>query len=302
MTFRPVVFGAVAMTLLGVAPWPYPLARLGAQATDRERSLYVSVLDRDGAPVPGLSPSDFIVREDGMAREVLRVRPASEPMQIALLVDTSQAATQPMSEIRDAATRFVDRMAKGNEIALIAFGDRPTIVVDYTDSLIRLKEGIGRLFPRPDSGAYLLDAIVETARGFQKREALRPVMVAITTEGTEFSNHTYQTVLQRLNESGAAFHAVVLESGGADFFNDGVRNRNMVLDQGTTNSGGRRDNLLSSIALEDRLEQVARDLSSQYLVTYARPESLIPPERVQVSMTKPGLVARRTPARGVRGA
>ena len=30
-----------------------------------------------------------------------------------------------------------------------------------------------------DSGAYMLDAIFETARGFKKREAARPVMVAI---------------------------------------------------------------------------------------------------------------------------
>ena len=54
--------------------------------------MYVSALNDAGAPVPDLGPSDFIVREDNMAREVLRVEPAVEPMQIALLVDTSQAA------------------------------------------------------------------------------------------------------------------------------------------------------------------------------------------------------------------
>ena len=56
--------------------------------------MYVSVLDKAGAPVPDLGPADFIVREDNVAREVLRVAPATDPMQIAILVDNSQAAAQ----------------------------------------------------------------------------------------------------------------------------------------------------------------------------------------------------------------
>ena len=39
----------------------------GAQPA--ERSLVVSVVDGDGAPVTGLQPRDFEVREDGAARE-----------------------------------------------------------------------------------------------------------------------------------------------------------------------------------------------------------------------------------------
>src|SRR4051794_19721953 len=35
-----------------------------------ERSMYVSVVDQSGAPVPNLAPADFIVREDNVAREV----------------------------------------------------------------------------------------------------------------------------------------------------------------------------------------------------------------------------------------
>ena len=55
------------------------------------RAMTVTVVDEAGAPIPDLGPSDFIVREDNVSREVLRVGPADEPMQIALLVDTSTA-------------------------------------------------------------------------------------------------------------------------------------------------------------------------------------------------------------------
>jgi hypothetical protein len=46
------------------------------------------------------------------------------------------------------------------------------------------------------------------------------------------------------------------------------------------------------------LRDVAVLLNSQYRVVYARPESLIPPERVELSSAKPGVEARATAARG----
>ena len=46
---------------------------------------------------------------------------------------------------------------------------------------------------------------------------------------------------------------------------------------------------------------LAASLKSQYRVVYARPASLIPPEKIEVTSAKPGLDARGTPARGRAG-
>jgi hypothetical protein len=40
------------------------------------------------------------------------------------------------------------------------------------------------------------------------------------------------------------------------------------------------------------MKQLAAELRDQYLVTYARPERLIPPEKIEVTVGKPGLTAR----------
>src|SRR5262245_56676834 len=98
---------------------------LHGQAGDRERTIFVSAVDSDGAPVGDLGLADFIVTEDGRRREVLRVSRAIEPMDIALLVDNSAAAENTTLPMREGLTNFVNRMAQGNQIALIALASRP---------------------------------------------------------------------------------------------------------------------------------------------------------------------------------
>ena len=172
--------------------------------------MYVSVLDADGAPVAELTVEDFTVREDGLLREVLRVSPATDPMQVALLVDNSVAMSPYLRDLRNGLESFVEQLAGDHEVAVITFGDRPTIVVDYTRSLIELRQAIGRIFPRPGSGALLLDAIYNAGQGLQRRQAARPVFVVVTTEGVEYSNRPYQMVLRTIEDAGATFHAVVM--------------------------------------------------------------------------------------------
>jgi von Willebrand factor type A domain len=267
-----------------------------------ERSLYVSVVNEAGAPVPDLGESDFVVREDNVAREVLRVAPAEEPMQIAVLVDTSQTARDNISHMRTALPSFVTALTNPNEtgakneVAIVAFGERPTIFTDYTTNAAELQKGITRIWASQDSGAYLLDALLEVSKGIRVREARRPVIVAIAIEGPELSYGQYDQVLGPLRDSGAPFYALMIGSPSADFSDQG-RSRSIVLDRGPAETGGRRDQLLTGMALPDRLKLLATQLMHQYRVTYARPQSLIPPERVTVSTSRSGLTARGTPVK-----
>jgi len=265
---------------------------LDAQAI--QRAMYVTALTEAGAPIPDLGPSDFVVREDNLAREVLKVEPAVDPMQIAILVDTSQGARDDISHMRTALPPFIKTLTTGevkNEVAIIAIGERPTVFTNYTFSQVELKKGVDRIWSMQGSGAYLLDGIIEVCQGFKKRAAQRPVIVAVLSEGPELSNRQHDQVLEPLRAAGAAFHAITMGRPSTSL-SDETRNRNMVLDEGPRDTGGRREELLTSQALAAKLTQLADELTHQYKVTYARPQSLIPPERVTVSAAKGGVVAR----------
>jgi hypothetical protein len=297
MTNRRLLAAALSVAACALA-WSSAL-----RAQPLQRAMYVSALNDAGAPVPDLGPSDFIIREDNVAREVLKVEPALEPMQVAVLVDTSQAARNDISHIRTALPGFVRTLTSGgvkNEVAIIAIGERPTVFTNYTSNQAELKKGIDRIWSTQGSGAYLLDGIIETCQGFKKREAQRPVIVAILSEGPELSGRYHDQALDPLKANGAAFHALTMGRPSSSVSEE-FRERNMVLDEGPRLTGGRREELLTPMALDAKLTQLGEELTHQYKVTYAHPDSLIPPEKVTVTAAKAGVTARGTLIKEVKG-
>jgi hypothetical protein len=218
-------------------------------------------------------------------------------MQIALLVDNSQAAEPFIRDYREALVAFINGIAADpsgvkHQMSIVTLGERPTINTEYTTDTAQLVKGAQRIFATTGSGTYLLDGIIEVSQGIKKRESARPVIVAVTTEGPELSDRVYQAVLEPLRDSGATLHIIVVGTPSNE-----DHDRSIVLDRGTHDTGGRFDTVLTSMSLPAEMKQVAAELTHQFKVTYSRPESLIPPEQVTVTALKPGLTVRGTPVK-----
>ena len=281
--------GAALALLLSVAVF--------AQAN--ERVLYVNAWNKDTrAPVTGLGPSDFAIEEDGRRREILRVTPATSPMPIAILVDNTQASQNRVSETRNAITAFTKELQGVGPIAIVGVADRPTILADYSTNPKQIEDGIGKIFAMSGSGATMLDAIVEVSKGLARREEDRMTIVALTADNIEFSTRHYSDVLEELGKGGAMFHAVILNTPAGNRLNDETRNLASVMDRGPREHGGTRVDVLSSQAFEPKMKELALILKNQYRVVYARPQTLIPPSKIEVSSTKAGVEANGSPARG----
>ena len=101
MTGRRILGATVVLLTVVLLQTPAP------QAQAVQRSIYVSVLNAAGAPVPDLGPADFLVREDNLSREVLKVGTVDTPLSVALMVDTSAAGRNNIRDIREAAIEFI---------------------------------------------------------------------------------------------------------------------------------------------------------------------------------------------------
>jgi hypothetical protein len=212
----------------------------------------VSVL---GAAIAGIA----IAWQGGLAAEGRRaVEPAKA---LAILVDTSETMRPHVNDVRTALRSFIRNMQATHEIALIEFGERTSVLTDYTSDPVRLQAGVERIFARTGSGAYVLDAIVDTSKGLRRREGTHPSIVVITAEGPEFSDRYHQTVLDELKNADATLHAFVLStSRGLRLRDAGARERASALDRGAKLTGGTREHLLTSMALESRLRELVTRL------------------------------------------
>ena len=118
------------------------------------------------------------------------------------------------------------------------------------------------------------------------------MIFAITFEaGPEYSNLHYENVLRDLQKSGAALHVVAIGTPSSSL-SDEMRNRGQVLSEGTSRTGGRHDQVLANSGIPDKLKQVADELLNQYVVTYGRPDKLIPPEKIAVTSNRPNVTVR----------
>jgi hypothetical protein len=269
----------------------------------RERRVHITANDSRGNPTIDLAPTEVRLREDGQLRTVVSVGPSDDLMQIVLLVDDTGPGIQ---HIRQGVADFVRVLQQHAEFALVSTGGRNTLLTDFTRDLDEIGAAIGRLMTRTTSGAYLLDAIVESARTLEVREARRPVIVVVALEGSEFSNVQGARVIEAVRRSGAILHVVAIGKPTLKTMTpwsqrptesihqnlDENITRTNVFGNGTRLSGGRLEQVVEFTGIPNRMTGIARDLRDQLVVTYVRPPTATGPTRLDVSVTRRGVRLR----------
>ena len=284
MFCRATTFAAAAVLAAAALPAAAFLA-----ATDR--TVYVTVTDGKGAPVPDLAAADLVVKEGGKEREVTKVVPASTRMRLTLAVEERLIAD---TSIRMAIFEFMKRLADYAEIRMITIGLRNTTVADYTSSLDVLVGAINKFTLNPSRDSNVAEGVLEIANHYAGAKAERPVLVVLAMSGGQAGVEP-RTVLDKLRQSGATMYSATLaggvESGPVGSLAD-QSGREQVLGDGPKQSGGRRTEVPSTGAFPRAMQQIADELRSQYAVTYVLPDGVKPDKRFGISTKRKGINLR----------
>ena len=270
--------------------------------TGTARKVTFNAFDQSGGYVENLGADDLTVKENGKTRDVVAVRPAKGLMQIALIVDDNGTGL-----FRAPLYRFVQKLQGRAEFAIVSVVGQPLKLTDYTMDGRVLTEVLTSLSARPGTpdGGQLLQGIYEAALDLEKREAPRPIIVALSVPGEEHSTLPARHVLDTLKDSGASLHVFLVANSASRQMAPVTKpsalleeNMNLgeVLGDGAKQSGGRREDIVAAAGTLTGLQQLAEDLLHQYVVEYDLPPGTKSSDRISVSAKRKG-VNLRVPSR-----
>jgi hypothetical protein len=253
------------------------------------RQVFVSVLDRSGAPVLDLHPADFHLTETGVPREVVRAGLAKSPMRVVLLVDNSDAVGPALNFLRAGLLAFLDTLPPEHEVMIVSTGRQLRVRVPPTLDRKKLNDIANGLFTDGGAGSMLIDSLLEIDDRFLKKADDRwPVFVIISSDGVETSAGAHEKQFNQWSLAmagrGIIAHAIVLKFKG----NGGLPE--MVAMNVTENSGGHYDFINTGNSLPDKMKALAslmaddyKQASMKYQVEYATDSKEWKPVEVAVA-------------------
>lgn len=287
-----------------VALFAVLVVSLAVPVAQSKKSIIVTVLDQAGAPVKDVAAGDLAVVEDGNTRDVVEVKPATDPMTIALVIDNTKPTMgkeAPTRELRAALTTFVRTVqaaSPDSAIGLWEFAGAGVMTQKPTVKTEDLTKKISRMFPSQQSGGVMLEALVDASKELSKKETSpRRIIVAISLNSPEVSTIEPRDVAIAMRKAGVNFWSVSVSANQDASTSSGGSSaaRELIMSNVTAASGGLRLTGVTAISLEAQVKRIADALTSQYIVTYARPDGAAATYTNIQAVSKKGMKALTTP-------
>lgn len=233
--------------------------------------LDVTVTDQSNQPVYDLKRDDFTVYEDKVKQELNEVTREEVPVSFGLVIDTSGSMRSKLQQVSDAALLLVKTMREKDEAFVASFKAEPELVQDFTADRRDLEDALNELYS--SGGTSLLDAIIATADYAQQKAKQRRKALIIITDGLEKNSSVKEKeVIEALKEDEAQIYLVGFideDDNEKSFFNKSpAKKARELLSRLAGDSGGRAFFPKEISEMPAIAEQIAKDLRTQYVVSY----------------------------------
>ncbi len=281
------VFGAVTGVNQAQQPKPKPKPSPTPPATELEPDIIptfirrvrlpITVVDKKGQFVPGLTKEDFLVLEDKVGQQIETFSDdigESQPLYLAVLMDTSPSTAGKVKFEQESAMNFIYTVVRPrrDRVLFATFDHEINLRQDFTDKLDLVQRAVFGVKKLGNQTA-LYDAIWQFCDEKLRSAVGRRVLVVITDGDDTYSRADMRDAIDIAQRTETTIFAISTKAGFLSTV-PGVE-AGQVKDRGDRNlvtladeTGGMAFFTGDMLSLERSFTKIARELRAQYLVTY----------------------------------
>jgi Ca-activated chloride channel homolog len=246
-------------------------SRLGEFRIDANVVLInATVLGPHDRPVLGLTRDRFRVFEDNSEQSIAYFSQEEVPISLVLIFDASGSMDGKLPAMRATVGTLLAQGNPGDEVALVAFSDRPQLAMGWTSNMAEIQN---RLLDFSAHGeTSLLDAIQIGLGCLKQAKNARRAMLILSDGGDNHSRLNEREILHSLEEADVQIYAI--DSAESWSFRTRAPEEILgpdLLERISDRAGGRYFQADSRKELNAAADQISRELRSQYVIGYVPP-------------------------------
>lgn len=222
--------------------------------------IFATVL-KDNAPVPGLTDTDFRVREDEVDQEPLTVVPQLTPLSTVLTLDTSGSMKKRLADAQTAAKSFLKTLQAQDKVQVMRFSRDVKTLYPLGADRARAEAAIDSTVARGDTALWdALHASVESLRDVAGRKAIVLLSDGVDDDGTgkSLSKRTVTDVLALARQVNVPIYTIGL----------GTELDELALKQVASETGALYLNAVEASELKRLYDSIGKQLAGQYTISY----------------------------------
>jgi Ca-activated chloride channel homolog len=257
------VFTLLAVTAVSAATLQAQTFRVGVDLVH----FGVTVTDKQGQPITGLTEEDFEVIERGKPQRIKFFAKGdtalAPPLHLGFLLDTSGSMSADMKDVRTAAVKFLNKNEHAVDVTLVDFDTEVRVARYDGNDYPRLIERIRAR--KPDGWTALYDAMGVYLDGASHVEGQK-VLVAYTDGGDTRSSLNAGELSDLLKASDVTMYVIGYLENQSSSVRNNVR---MELMRFAGLTGGQAFFPTSVKEVEGMYDKIQREIEARYTIGYS---------------------------------
>ena len=277
-----VVIAAAALSVVAQKPKPSPTPipedpQGTVKVAIRRVRLPITVTDKKGQFVPGLTQSDFTIMEDKVPQTIETFSDdlsQTTPLYIAVLMDTSPSTAGKLKFQQESAMNFIHTVVKlrKDRVLFGTFDDQINLLQDFTDRLDLLDKAVYSV-KKMGTQTALFDAIWQFCDEKMRSVPGRRVLLVVTDGEDTYSRANIRDAIDIAQRTETTIFAISTKAGFLATV-PGVEagqvadKKDKDLQTLAEETGGAAFFTGDMLSLERSFTRISKELRAQYLVTY----------------------------------